>query len=121
MTKVSRLKKPKGITIIESLIAVFLIAITVATTLFALAATQRFIALARHHYRAASFAREATERVIAGLNPQAGPRVLDPGSNLTGNLVDNSTATIVEITVTWNETIMAAVDPIREETIIYVR
>ena len=115
------LPKSRGITIVENIIAVFLTAIVIASTLVALVSAQRYIAIARHHYRAVSFAREAVERVIAGLDPQAGVRVLDPNAGMTGNLVNNSTPTVVEITVTWNESIVAGPPQARAETIIYVR
>jgi type II secretory pathway pseudopilin PulG len=113
--------KKKGITLVENLIALFLIAIVVASTLFALVSAQRYIAIARHHYRAVSFAREAAERVIAGLDPQAGQRVLDPATGMTGNLIDNSVGVVVEIIVAWNESIVAGAPQARAETIIYVR
>jgi Tfp pilus assembly protein PilV len=100
------MRKTRGISLIESLIAVFLIAILVVATYFALATARFQVSAARHHYQAVNLARDRIEDIISGGDASAGTFavMIDPATGLNGNLtVSYPVAGTIDITVTWNE------------------
>lgn len=116
----------KGVTIIENFIALVLIGVIVVPAVaMAFSSSQRYIALARHHYRATCYAREALERYINGIPQRTAAELeIDSTTGLTASsdpvIADDGRNIIVSIR--WDENIMAAEDQVnREETVAFRR
>ena len=123
-----QLRSDKGITIIENLIAVVLVAIVVSATIYGFASAQRYMALARHHYRAASYAREAVERQLySALMTQRPVSQLEIDPNSNPPLLASSAAVItddgrtIEVTVNWVENTLLTGAANGSETVVYKR
>jgi len=111
--------RARGISLIESIIAVFLLAILITAAIFAFSAARFQVVAARHHYQAINLARDRIEDIISGGSAAAGTTavVIDPSAGLGGNLiVSYPIADRIDVTVTWNETLW--VDIASAETIV---
>ena len=115
------MKKAKGFSLVENLMAIVLLVIIIVACLNA-AATARFYAMAaRHHYQAMNLARDRVEDIISGGSAAAGtqPVTIDPTTGLNGNLVVSySSAGILDVTVTWMDGVW--VNMAGSETIVMV-
>jgi len=121
-----KLRNIKGVTIIENLIAVFLIAVVVSATIYGFASAERYMALARHHYRAAGYAREALEREMSGITQRPVAELeIDPNTNppllATSGAVIADDGRTIEVTVNWLENTLLTGATNGSQTVVYKR
>ncbi|MEE8360073.1 MAG: prepilin-type N-terminal cleavage/methylation domain-containing protein [Candidatus Omnitrophota bacterium] len=102
--------RPRGISLIECIIAIVILAIVITSAIFALSTARFQVTTARHHYQAINIARDRIEDIISGGSAAAGvtPVVIDPSTGLGGNLtVSYPVAGRIDITVDWDETLFS--------------
>ncbi len=100
--------RSKGISLVECIIAIAILAILIATALFAFSAARFQVVAARHHYQAINIARERIEDIISGGSAAAvaTPELIDPSTGLWGTItVSYPAVDRIDITVAWTETL----------------
>lgn len=96
----------RGISLIENLIAILLLAIIVTSGFLALSSSRMYVLTARHHYQGINLARERLEDIISGGDASLGVTAVavDPATGLNGNLtVSYPVAGTIDVSVTWND------------------
>ena len=99
-------KSRKGLTLVENIIAILLLGIVIAASVFALASARMYTTAARHHYQAAILAREKIEDIDAGGEGDAGTEdvVIDSSIGLSGTRTVAYTASeVLDVNVSWVE------------------
>ena len=111
------IRKTHGHTLVENAVAICLLGIIIAATILALVTARMYALVARHHYQAASLAREEVERILAGESSSPGTVTIDSATGLTGTLaVSNPTSDTLEVKVSWTDKYWVSVS--KEETIV---
>ena len=116
----------KGFSLIENVVAIFLVGIVIAATIFSFATARMYAASARHHYQAVSIARDGIERITAGedLVPETTASIatviIDSDPILTGErkitpLFDQK----VVVIVSWTEKMWGDIDK-KEKIVLFL-
>lgn len=112
-----RTEMQKGFTLLENVLAVFLLGIVITATIFSITTAKMYTTSSRHHTAALNLARAQIERILAGAAPSPGPVTIDAVTGVTGTLsVSNPTVNTAQVTVSWTEEMWGSVS--KEETII---
>lgn len=117
----------KGVTLIENVVAIAIMAIVIPATMLSHVSAQRNMTVSRHHYQAVNIARNELEQILSGeiiIVPGVSYTrsvSIDGTTGLNGNIVVNYPAATlnVDIVVSWVEAMWTDLDS-QESLIAFV-